>query len=137
MTPVTWWAHLNRDHVRGTQLARDQQTKLLLIALTLCSMSPDPDSRQPFTTAAFLPLYTCHYVLAVLAILPHTFVLKLAFLPIVLWQVWTCAVGLDFSVGVANWLGFESSARLRHLNFMFVVRFVFKHSPLLQLLLAC
>ena len=110
------------------------QTKLLL---TLCSMSPDPASRQPFTTAAFLPLYTCHYVLAVLTILPHTFVLRLALLPIVLLQVWNCAVGLDFSVGVANWLGLESSARLRHLNFMFVVRFVFKHSPLLQLLLAC
>ena len=95
-------------------------------------MSPDPASRQPYTTAASLPLYVSHYVLAVLAILPHTFVFKLALLPIVLWQVWNCAVGFDFSVGVANWLGLESPARLRHLNFMFVVRFVFKpfkHGP--------
>jgi hypothetical protein len=33
---------------------------------------PDLASRQPFTTAAFLPLYSLYYVLAVLAILPHT-----------------------------------------------------------------
>jgi hypothetical protein len=84
---------------------------------------PDPASRQPFTTAAFLPLYSLHYVLAVLAILPHTFILKLALLPILLWQAWECAVGLDFSAGLANLFGLESTARLRHFNFMFVVRF--------------
>jgi hypothetical protein len=84
---------------------------------------PDPASRQPFTTAAFLPLYSLHYVLAVLAILPHTFILKLALLPILLWQAWKCAVGLDLSVGLANLLGIESSARLRYFNFLFVVRF--------------
>jgi hypothetical protein len=92
---------------------------------------PDPASRQPFTTAAFLPLYSLHYVLAVLAILPHTFVLKLALLPILLWQAWKCAVGLDLSVGLANLLGIESSARLRYLNFLFVVRFCCRaYSPL-------
>jgi hypothetical protein len=84
---------------------------------------PDPASRQPFTTAAFLPLFSLYYVLAVLAILPHTFILKLALLPILLWQAWQCAVGLDFSAGLANLFGLESSARLRHFNFMFVVRF--------------
>jgi hypothetical protein len=86
---------------------------------------PDPASRQPFTTAAFFPLFAGHYVLTVLAILPHTFVLKLALLPVVLWQIWHSAVGLDFGAGMANWLGVESSARLRHFNFMFVVRGVF------------
>ena len=104
----------------------------LLLVLTLYSMSfpsvlfpgpPDPASRQPFTTAAFVPLYSLHYVLAVLAILPHTFILKLALLPILLWQAWKCAVGLDLSVGLANLLGIESSARLRYFNFLFVVRF--------------
>ena len=103
-----------------------------LLALTLYSMffpsaflpsPPDPASRQPFTTVAFLPLYSLYYVLAVLAILPHTFMLKLALLPIVLWQAWKCAVGLDLSVGLANLLGIESSVRLRYFNFLFVVRF--------------
>jgi len=86
---------------------------------------PDPTSRQPFTAAAFLPLYACHYVLAVLAILPHTFILKLALLPVILWQAWNCAVGLDFSAGVAKSLGLESSARVNHWNFAYVVRHPF------------
>ena len=40
-----------------------------------------PSSRQPFTTTAFLPLWACHYchyLLAVLAILPHTYTSRLA-----------------------------------------------------------
>jgi hypothetical protein len=111
----------------------------LLLALTLYSMSfpsaflpspPDPASRQPFTTAAFLPLFSLLYVLAVLAILPHTFILKLALLPILLWQDWKCAVGLDLSIGLANLLGIESSARLRYFNFLFVVRFVVERTLL-------
>ena len=83
----------------------------------------DPASRQPLTTAVFLPLYSLHYVLAVLAILPHTFIQKIALLPIILWQAWMCAVEFDFSAGLANLLGLESSARLRHFIFTFVVRF--------------
>ncbi|KAH9997355.1 hypothetical protein BJV77DRAFT_1059170 [Russula vinacea] len=83
-------------------------------------MSPDPAARQPFTNAAFFPLYSCHYVLAVLAILPRTFVLKLVLLPIVVWQAWKCAVGLDFAAGMANSMGVEGS-RLRHFNFLYVV----------------
>jgi hypothetical protein len=89
---------------------------------TFLPSPPDPASRQPFTTTTFLPLYLLHYALAVLAILPHTFILKLALLPFFLWQAWKCAVGLDFSVGLKNLLGLESSARLRHFNFLFVVR---------------
>jgi hypothetical protein len=92
---------------------------------TFLPSPPDPASRQPFTTAAFLPLYSLYYVLAVLSILPHTFIPKLALLPIVLWQAWKCAVGFDFSAGLANLLRLESSARLSHFNFMFVVRFIF------------
>ena len=92
-------------------------------AFAFLPSSPDPTSRQPFTAAAFLPLYSLHYVLAVLAILPHTFVLKLALLPILLWQAWKCATGLDLSAGLANLLGIESSARLSYFNFLFVVRF--------------
>ena len=95
---------------------------------------PDPAFRQPFTIAALLPLYSLYHVLAVLAILPHTFILKLALLPILLWQAWECAVGLDFAAGLANLFGLESSARLRHFNFMFVVRFLWSNIPLLSLL---
>ena len=84
---------------------------------------PDPAARQPFTIAAFLILYSLYYVLAVLAILPHTFILKLALFPIVLWQAWKCAVERDVSIALANSLGFESTARLRYWNFAFVVRF--------------
>ena len=84
---------------------------------------PDPASRQPFTITAALPLHLLYYVLAVLAILPHTFILKLALLPAVLWQAWKCAVGLDLALGLANSMGLESPTGLRFLNYLFVVRF--------------
>ena len=86
---------------------------------------PDPASRQPFTSAAFLPLYFLYYVLALLAILPRTFILKLALLPIFLWQVWKCATGLDFAVALAHSFGLESPVRVCGFNFGFVVRFFF------------
>ena len=75
-----------------------------------------PSSLQPFTTAPFLLLYSLFYVLAVLAILPRTFILKLSLLHILLWQAWKCAVGLD----VVSVLSTNSSrleyklARLHH-----------------------
>ena len=97
---------------------------------------PDPAARQPFTHTATLPLHTLYYVLAVLAILPkspNTFILKLAILPVILWQAWECAVGLDFSLGLANSMGFESPARFRRFNNLFVVRFC--HRPLSHFLL--
>src|SRR6266436_6117568 len=84
---------------------------------------PDAPARQPFTTVALLVPYSLHYVLAVLAILPHTFILKLALFPIVLWQAWKWAVERDVSIAMANSLGFESSARLRHWNLALAVRF--------------
>ncbi len=83
---------------------------------------PDSASRQPFTTTAFFAPYSLHYVLAVLAILPHTFILKLVLLPVLLWQTWKCAVGLDVSVVMANSLGLENSDRLHHWNLALVVR---------------
>ena len=106
------------------------EAELLLYSTLSYSMSfpsaflpspPDPASRQPFTVAAFLPLFSLQYVLAVLAILPHTFILRLALLPVLLWQAWKYAVGLDLSVGLANLFGLESPARLSYLN-MFGVR---------------
>ena len=37
-----------------------------------------------------LPFYAYHYLLAMLAILPHMNILRLAFVPVVLWKVWYC-----------------------------------------------
>ena len=82
---------------------------------------PDPALRQPFTTAAFLPLFLCYYALAVLVVLPHTFVVRLSLVPVLLWQAWNC-VGLNFSAGLALSLGLENAARLNHWNFAYVVR---------------
>jgi hypothetical protein len=60
--------------------------------------------------------------MAVLAILPHTYILKLALLSVILWQAWNYAVGLDFSAGLAKSLRLEGSARVNHWNFAYVVR---------------
>ena len=84
---------------------------------------PDPAARQPFTIVALLVPYSLHYVLAVLAILPRTFILKVAIFPILLWQTWKCVTEKDVSVTLANSLGFESSTRIRHWNILLEVRF--------------
>ncbi|KAH9978699.1 hypothetical protein BGW80DRAFT_1530441 [Lactifluus volemus] len=49
---------------------------------------PDPALRQPSTATAGLPLFSSFYLLAVLAILPNTFLLKLLLLPFIIWQAW-------------------------------------------------
>jgi hypothetical protein len=51
--------------------------------------------RQPFTTAAFLSLFSCYCAVAILAVFPHTYIFKLSLLPIIIWQAWYCAVALD------------------------------------------
>jgi len=85
---------------------------------------PDPALRQPFTGAAFFPFYSSYYAMAVLVILPHTFILRLSLLPFVLWQAWRCAVGLNFSAGLALSLGVKNGERLNHWNFAYLVRFM-------------
>lgn len=92
---------------------------------------PDPALRQPLTGAAFFPFYFSHYVLAVLVILPHTFILRLSLLPFVLWQAWRCAVGLNLSAGLALSLGIKSGERLNHWNLVYVVRLLSSVSYLL------
>jgi hypothetical protein len=89
--------------------------------LSLLPHFPDPSLRQPATIAAAAPVFMGIYALAVLAILPNTFILKLLLLPFIVWQAWICAVGLNFSMGVAKWLGFESDEHFRFYNFQFVV----------------
>lgn len=108
-----------------------QQPNLIALMFTSSAFPfpPDPAARQLFTVAAFLPLCACQYLLAVLAILPHTYVLRLAFVPVVLWQAW-CAVGLDFSAALARSLGRDSVDRLNHWNYAYLVRAsVFPNPP--------
>jgi hypothetical protein len=58
---------------------------------------PDPALRQPATLAAVTPAFLTIYAQAVLAILSNTFILKLSLLPFIVWQAWSCAVGLSVS----------------------------------------
>jgi hypothetical protein len=78
---------------------------------------PDPAHRQPATLAAIAPALLTVYLQAVLAILPNTFILKLLLLPFILWQTWSCAVGLNFSVAMGKWSGLQNDDRLRFWNF--------------------
>ena len=82
---------------------------------------PDPALRQPASLAAVVPVFLTIYAQAVLAILPNTFILKLSLLPFVVWQAWSCAVGLNFSVAMAKWFGFENDEPFRFWNFLFMV----------------
>jgi len=86
------------------------------------ALPPDPAARQPLTIAAILLLYVCHYLLAVLAILSHTYILRLAFVPVGLWQAWYCAVGLDLPAGLAISLGRDGMGRHHRKNYGYVVR---------------
>ncbi len=82
---------------------------------------PDPALRQPITGAAVFLFFSSYYAMAVLAILPHTFIIKLSLLPFVLWHAWRNAAGMNFSAGVALALGYDVD-RLNHWNFGYVVR---------------
>jgi hypothetical protein len=82
---------------------------------------PDPAHRQPASLSAVAPLLLSVYTQAVLAILPNTFKLKLALLPFILWQSWSCAVGLNLSMVVARWQGVDNDERYRFWNVEFAV----------------
>jgi hypothetical protein len=82
---------------------------------------PDPALRQPATLAALVPVFLSIYAQAVLAVLPNTFILKLSLLPFIVWQAWNCAVGLNFSMGLAKWLGFEKDEQFKSWNTLFAV----------------
>jgi hypothetical protein len=85
---------------------------------------PDPALRQPLTPTDVLPLFSAFYVLAVLAILPNTFLLKLLLLPFIIWQAWKCAVELEFSPLLVQLPGFQSADGLAFWNLIYVVRFL-------------
>ena len=85
-------------------------------------LSPDLSLRQPLTLAALLPLILSYHAMAVLAILPNTFIFKLLLLPFTLWQAWKCVVKLDCGVPLAQLLGHQGTDRIAFWNFVFVVR---------------
>jgi hypothetical protein len=82
---------------------------------------PDPALRRPATLATVAPVCLSIYAQAVLAILPNTFILKLSLLPFIVWQAWSCAVGLNFAIGLAKWLRSEIDEQLTVWNGAFVV----------------
>jgi hypothetical protein len=85
-------------------------------------LSPDLSLRHPLTLAAVLPLLLSYHAMAVLAILPNTFVFKLLLLPFILWQAWKCAIELDCGVPLAQLLGHQGTDRVSFFNFVYVVR---------------
>jgi len=89
--------------------------------LSLLPDYPDPTLRQPLTLTTVTPLFLSYYALAVLAILPNTFILKLSILPFIVWQAWSCAVGLNLSAAMVGWLGLQSADRLNFWNAALVV----------------
>jgi hypothetical protein len=84
--------------------------------------SPDLTPDQPLTVAAVFPVLLCYYALAVLAILPNTFIFKLFLLPFILWQAWKCAVGYDMAAVSAHMAGSQSPDGLGGANLFLVVR---------------
>ncbi|KII89859.1 hypothetical protein PLICRDRAFT_91011 [Plicaturopsis crispa FD-325 SS-3] len=76
---------------------------------------PDPSQRHALTLDAaltdFLPFLLCYYATAVLALLPNTFYIRVALLPISLWNAFRIATTLDLAAGC------EEPERHRHLNF--------------------
>jgi len=62
---------------------------------------PDPNDRLPFTPLAGLPFFSCYYIFAVLAILPNTFLVKLALLPVIAKLGWHISVDYDAAGGFA------------------------------------
>jgi hypothetical protein len=83
---------------------------------------PDTSLRRPLTLTDIAPVILCYYAHAIMAMLPGTFWLRVALLPITLWLAWTSAVTLDIAQYLANTLGVAANPlRISHLNLIFVV----------------
>ena len=91
--------------------------------LLMSVYSPDLSLRQPLTLATILPLLLSYHALAVLAVLPNTFIFKQMLLPFVLWQAWKCSTEFEWGVPLAQLLGHQGTDRIAFWNFLFVVRF--------------
>lgn len=82
---------------------------------------PDASLRKPLTPTDIAPVILCYYAHAVMAMVPGTFWLRVALLPVTEWLAWNSAVTLDFSQYLASAFGLSSSLRISFLNFMFVL----------------
>ena len=82
---------------------------------------PDLSLREP-SVIAVIPLLLSFYALAVLAILPNTFLFKLLLQPMLMWQAWRCAADVDFSAWLAQSLGLKRADSINFFNAVFVVR---------------
>jgi hypothetical protein len=83
---------------------------------------PDASLRRPLTLTDVVPVVLCYYAHAVMAMLPHTFWLRVALLPVTIWLAWDKGVTLDFAQYLANTLGLAADhMRITHLNFVWVV----------------
>ena len=82
---------------------------------------PDASLRRALTLTDIIPVILCYYVHAVLAIVPNTYWLRVALLPVTEWFVWNAAVTLDFSKYLASTLGLENPVRVSFLNMAFDV----------------
>lgn len=68
---------------------------------------PDLSLRQSSATL-LIPLFLNFYVMAVLAILPNTFLFKLLLQPVLVWQTWRCIADVDLSAWLEHLLGVKS-----------------------------
>ena len=82
---------------------------------------PDATLRRALTLTDIAPVILCYYAHAVMAILPNTYWLRVALLPVTEWFVWNSAVTLDFSKYLAGQFGLENPLRISFLNMMFDV----------------
>ena len=102
-------------------LSRGLSSILSLHHSEMESLIPDLSLRQPLVTPLIL-LFLTYYALAVLAVLPNTFLLRLSLQPIFLWKAWRCVADVDFAAWLAQFLGLKSAVRLHLFNSTLVVR---------------
>lgn len=114
--------------VLGIYVALSAITQRLVTPLfsKMESLLPDLSLRQPSVTALIL-LFLTYYALAVLAVLPNTFLLKLLLQPIFLWRAWRCVADVDLAAWLAQSLGLkpEIAVRLHLFNSTLAVRLLF------------
>ncbi|KAH9038806.1 hypothetical protein EDB85DRAFT_2273009 [Lactarius pseudohatsudake] len=82
---------------------------------------PGTSHRKELTPADIAPVILCYYAHAVMAILPGTFWLRVALLPVTEWLVWNSGVTLDLAQYLATMFGLPNALRLSFLNFMFAL----------------
>ncbi|KAI9443858.1 hypothetical protein H4582DRAFT_1042531 [Lactarius indigo] len=87
----------------------------------LYALIPSINYRKELTLADIAPIILCYYAHAVMAMLPGTFWLRVALLPVTEWLVWNSAVTLDLSQYLASMFGLSNALRVSFLNVIFVL----------------